>query len=90
MKTVKLYPTRRGLIVRDPHTRKPLSESGEMKPKTGYWLRRMREGSVSENPLAALPPAATQPEVLPAPLLPVQQDDKAATKSSRKSAETDK
>ncbi|ECR7610284.1 DUF2635 domain-containing protein [Salmonella enterica] len=58
MKKVKLYPTRRGLIVRDPRTKKLLSEDGELKDKTGYWLRRMRDGSVSEKPLPPLKAAA--------------------------------
>lgn len=58
MRKVKLYPTRRGLIVRDPRTKKPLSEDGEMKEKSGYWLRRMRDGSVSEKPLSPLKAAA--------------------------------
>ena len=58
MKKVKLYPTRRGLIVRDPRTRKPLAEDGEFKDRSGYWLRRMREGSVSLQPLPAVKSAA--------------------------------
>ncbi|EAR7071117.1 DUF2635 domain-containing protein [Salmonella enterica] len=60
MKKLKLYPTRRGLIVRDPRTKKALSEDGEEKEKNGYWLRRMREGSVSEKPLPALTTAETK------------------------------
>lgn len=47
MPTFKIYPARAGLIVRDPRTRKPLSKDGETKPKSGYWLRRLREGSVT-------------------------------------------
>ncbi|EAV2253176.1 DUF2635 domain-containing protein [Salmonella enterica] len=58
MKKVKLYPTRHGLIVRDPRTKKPLSEDGELKEKSGYWLRRLRDGSVSEKPLPPLKAAA--------------------------------
>lgn len=64
MKNLKLFPTRqlfparRGLIVRDPRTRKPLSEDGELKPLTGYWLRRLRDGSVTETPLPAVNTAA--------------------------------
>lgn len=45
--TFKIYPARAGLIVRDPRTRKPLLTEGETKPKSGYWLRRLREGSVT-------------------------------------------
>lgn len=35
-----------GCLVRDPRTKLPLAASGEKKPKTGYWLRRLRDGSV--------------------------------------------
>jgi len=41
---VFLKPGRPGLIVRDPRTLKPLAEDGEEKPKTNYWLRRIRCG----------------------------------------------
>jgi hypothetical protein len=51
MKKVKLYPAREGLIIRDPRTMKPLAETGEEKPKSGYWLRRIREGDVTLTPL---------------------------------------
>lgn len=34
------------LIVRDPETRKPLSEDGEIKPRNPYWMRRIQDGSV--------------------------------------------
>ncbi|PHM49349.1 DUF2635 domain-containing protein [Xenorhabdus miraniensis] len=37
-----------GLIVRDPETYAPLSEGGEAKPRTAYWLRRLRDGDVTE------------------------------------------
>lgn len=75
MKQVKLYPTRRGLIVRDPRTRHPLSDDGEVKTLSGYWLRRMRERSVSEKPLA--PAAASAAE-------------NTAPAKNRKQTETDK
>ncbi|MNR50268.1 hypothetical protein D3C85_1697660 [compost metagenome] len=32
--------------MRDPRTKLPLAADGEKKPKTGYWLRRLRDGSV--------------------------------------------
>jgi hypothetical protein len=35
-----------GCLVRDPRTLKPLAEEGESKPKTPFWLRRLRDGSV--------------------------------------------
>ncbi len=43
--TLNLKPAD-GLIVRDPHTGKPLSINGEKKPRTPYWLRRLRDGDV--------------------------------------------
>lgn len=35
-----------GLIIRDPVTKVPLAEVGEVKPRSAYWLRRFRDGSV--------------------------------------------
>lgn len=59
----KIYPARAGLIVRDPRTLKPLSPNGETKPKNGYWLRRLREGSVTKTaPAAADKQAGTTAE----------------------------
>ncbi len=46
MKTFKVKP-QKGLIVRDPETRKPLEESGETKPRDTYWLRRVQDKSVT-------------------------------------------
>lgn len=37
-----------GRLVRDPVTSKPLAPEGEAKPKTGYWLRRIMDGDVTE------------------------------------------
>ena len=37
-----------GLIVRDPLTGKPLPKEGAPKPRTAYWLRRVRDGDVTE------------------------------------------
>lgn len=37
-----------GLTVRDPETLQPLAEKGERKPRTAYWLRRLRDGDVTE------------------------------------------
>lgn len=89
MKKVKLYPSRHGLIVRDPRTFKPLPESGEEKPRSGYWLRRLREGSVSEKPLA---PAAASTAESPAPVLPETAEPvlSVAPVKNRKQTETDK
>lgn len=35
----------KGLVLRDPRTGRPLSEAGEFKPATPFWLRQIREGS---------------------------------------------
>jgi hypothetical protein len=33
---------------RDPITGKPLAPKGETKPRSSYWLRRLRDGDVTE------------------------------------------
>lgn len=48
MREIKIKPAVKGLLVRDPITRKPLHEKGELKPRSTYWLRRMADGSVIE------------------------------------------
>lgn len=35
-----------GLTVRDPETYQPLAVEGEVKPRTAYWLRRLKDGDV--------------------------------------------
>jgi hypothetical protein len=35
-----------GVTVRDPETLEPLTESGELKPKNSYWLRRLNDGDI--------------------------------------------
>lgn len=37
-----------GLTVRDPETLQPLAEKGERKPRNAYWLRRLKDGDVTE------------------------------------------
>ncbi|ELB3891404.1 DUF2635 domain-containing protein [Morganella morganii] len=37
-----------GLTVRDPETLQPLAEKGEYKPRNAYWLRRLKDGDVTE------------------------------------------
>jgi hypothetical protein len=37
-----------GVTVRDPLNGKPLADAGETKPRTSYWLRRLRDGDVVE------------------------------------------
>lgn len=45
MKEIFLKP-KPGLLVKDPVTGKPLTEDGETKPATTYWLRRLCDGDV--------------------------------------------
>ena len=47
MEIIKVKP-KKGLLVRDPETRKPLKASGEDKPRNTYWLRRIKDESVIE------------------------------------------
>lgn len=44
MREINIKP-KKGLLVRDPDTRKPLAAAGELKPRDTYWLRRISEGS---------------------------------------------
>lgn len=41
-----IKPSQEGLVVRDPHTGKPLDANGETKPQSSYWLRRKAEGDI--------------------------------------------
>lgn len=34
------------VTVRDPETLEPLAESGELKSKNSYWLRRLNDGDI--------------------------------------------
>jgi hypothetical protein len=36
------------MLVRDPHSRQPLKPEGEWKPKSTFWIRRLRDGDVIE------------------------------------------
>lgn len=44
---MKLKP-KEGYIVRDPQSHRPLKAEGEDKPRSQYWLRRLRDGDVVE------------------------------------------
>ncbi|MGY3687552.1 DUF2635 domain-containing protein [Vibrio coralliilyticus] len=48
MRTFKVKPNSKGLLVRDPETRQPLKAAGEVKPRNTYWLRRIKDKSVVE------------------------------------------
>lgn len=37
-----------GRSVRDPETKEILSEVGELKPRNGFWLKRIKQGDVVE------------------------------------------
>lgn len=43
---MRVKPARPGVIIRDPHTRRPLASEGADVPETSYWLRRLRDGDV--------------------------------------------
>jgi len=47
-----------GMLVRDPVSMKPLDPTGEWKPRTQFWSRRLRDKDVEE----ATPPAAAAPQ----------------------------
>ena len=44
MDAIFIKPGRKGLLVRDPITGAPLDPNGESKPRSSYWLRRLRDG----------------------------------------------
>ncbi|MDY4480295.1 MAG: DUF2635 domain-containing protein [[Pasteurella] aerogenes] len=45
MTTFKIKP-KQGLIIRDPDSFEILSETGEEKPRTSYWLNHLKTGDV--------------------------------------------
>lgn len=47
MSDLKIKPAP-GRAVRDPRTMQLLSGSGERKPRSSYWLRRLADGDVVE------------------------------------------
>lgn len=62
MNELYLIP-RDGVTVRDPVSGLALPAEGAPKPQSGYWLRRLRDGDVSEGkpPKPAAAPAAAAP-----------------------------
>jgi len=48
-----------GVTVRDPVSGKPLPEAGANKPRSPYWLRRLRDGDVREGKAPQAVKAAT-------------------------------
>lgn len=47
-----------GRTVRDPETLEKLHEDGEVKPKNGFWLKRLKQGDVIETK----PPKTEKPK----------------------------
>lgn len=45
--TLNLKP-REGVQVRDPRNAEPLPKEGARVPRNAYWLRRLRDGDVTE------------------------------------------
>jgi hypothetical protein len=63
---ILIQPAEPGRRVRDPITRAVLPDAGAEKPRSPYWLRRLRDGDVIEIAPAAPPagppaPAPTDP-----------------------------
>ena len=46
MDILRLKPASKNVTVRDPRTGRALAARGEDKPRTTYWLRRLRDGDV--------------------------------------------
>lgn len=46
---VYLVPTSDQVAVRDPINGKPLPKEGAFKPRSAYWLRRLRDKDVAES-----------------------------------------
>ncbi|ATG74328.1 hypothetical protein AN401_11730 [Zobellella denitrificans] len=47
-----------GRFVRDPLTLAPLAAEGERKPRSSYWLKRLRDGDVIETDVKPKAPRA--------------------------------
>jgi hypothetical protein len=43
---VRVKPTTKGAVIRDPHTKRPLPDDGADVPDTSFWRRRLRAGDV--------------------------------------------
>ena len=43
---MRVRPSRPGLLIRDPHTKRPLPPEGGRVPDTTFWRRRIRSGDV--------------------------------------------
>ncbi|MCJ8285104.1 DUF2635 domain-containing protein [Halomonas sp.] len=57
-----IKPAREGLVVRQPHNGQPLPAEGAEVDWSGYWMRRMADGSV----VKATPPKQTKAKPTPA------------------------
>jgi len=47
-RTIFIKPARRDLVVRDPATAEALPAEGALRPRSSYWMRRLRDGDVVE------------------------------------------
>lgn len=45
-RVMKIKPSKPGLIVRDPETKRPLPEDGKVVKWSSYWVRRKIEGAI--------------------------------------------
>lgn len=67
-----------GMRVKDPITLRPLKPEGEEKPRTTYWVRRIRCGDCT----LGKAPQAPRPEATQAPA-PKKPDESKKTKSKK-------
>lgn len=45
---MRIKPANKTVKVLDPVTRQPLKAAGETKPRTTYWMRRLKDGDIVE------------------------------------------
>lgn len=43
---MNVKPAREGLVIRDPHTKRPLPAEGARVPDNSFWNRRLADGDV--------------------------------------------
>ncbi len=58
MRKIYIKPAN-GIKVRDPQTGEHLPEAGAEKPRSHYWLRRLKDGDAVETKAPAMVKAAT-------------------------------
>lgn len=86
--SIFVRPSRPGMIVRDPVSLKQLDENGEEKPRTTYWLRRVRCGDCIEVGTAvAKPKPIVPPQPMPEPERVTPAAEAAALPKKKKATE---